>query len=66
MAAYERSITRAQKIQLESLQRQLKVQQSLAPSLHVSYTILCSSPGMPEARELLAKAIAFGLLSGLQ
>ncbi len=36
MAAYERSITRAQKIQMESLQRQLKVKQRPVPSLHVA------------------------------
>ena len=34
MAAYERSISRAQKIQMESLQRQLKVKRSPVPSLH--------------------------------
>ena len=43
MAAYERSITRAQKIQLESLQRQLKVKQSLV-SHCMPFTPTGSSP----------------------
>ena len=42
MAAYERSISRAQKIQMDSLQRQLKVTRRPMPSLLLTWTPLQS------------------------